>query len=282
MITWLASYPKSGNTWMRVFLTNYLQDRDAPADINDLEGGPIASARQWFDEWAGVEASLLSDDVIERLRPGVYRCMVREHPAMLYMKAHDAWGLTDQGEAIFPPDVTAGVVYIVRNPLDVTASFANHYGLTLEDAVAALADPGYTLGRSLGGLNDQLRQRIGAWSGHAQSWVDAPALRVLIVRYEDLLAAPLETFGAVVQFVGLPLDNYRLRRAVEFSRFEALQKQEQSRGFCERSIKAPHSFFRRGQAGGWKEELTPELARRVLAEHGSMMRRFGYATEETP
>ncbi len=90
MITWLASYPKSGNTWFRTLLTNYQRNADAPADINQLDGGPIASARMWFDEWAGVEASLLSDVVVERLRPAVYRCLVRENPQPLFMKTHDA------------------------------------------------------------------------------------------------------------------------------------------------------------------------------------------------
>lgn len=72
-IIWLASYPKSGNTWMRALLTNYLCDGETPADINEMDGGPIASSRVWFDEWVGVEASALSDNAIERLRPGVYR-----------------------------------------------------------------------------------------------------------------------------------------------------------------------------------------------------------------
>src|SRR6185369_1295236 len=77
-IFWLASYPKSGNTWMRILLNNYRRNAPEPADINKLEGGPIASARVWFDEWVGIEASALDDALIERLRPGVYRCMARE------------------------------------------------------------------------------------------------------------------------------------------------------------------------------------------------------------
>ncbi len=73
-IVWLASYPKSGNTWMRAFLSNYLADGDKPVDINSLDtGGPIASARTIFDEAVGVEASDLTQDEIERYRPRVYR-----------------------------------------------------------------------------------------------------------------------------------------------------------------------------------------------------------------
>ena len=68
MIIWLASYPKSGNTWMRTFLTNYWRDAAEPVDINSLEGGPIASARRVFDDAVGVEASDLTPAEIERLR----------------------------------------------------------------------------------------------------------------------------------------------------------------------------------------------------------------------
>ena len=138
-IIWLASYPKSGNTWMRALLTNYLRDGEAPADINEMDGGPIASARLWLDEWVGVEASALNDSAIERLRPDVYRCMARETPDTLYMKAHDAWSRTNRGDALFPADVTAGVVYILRNPLDVATSYSHHYGINIEKAVGNYA-----------------------------------------------------------------------------------------------------------------------------------------------
>ncbi len=276
MITWLASYPKSGNTWVRALLTNYLRDGDAPADINDLEGGPIASARVWFDEWAGVEASALSDAVIERLRPGVYRCMARENPGPLFMKVHDAWGRADNGEPLFPADATAGAVYILRNPLDLAASCAHHWGVTVEQAVDHLCDPDYALARSLGGLADQLRQRLGSWSSHARSWLDESGLPVRAVRYEDLRRDPEAAFGGIVRFCGLPFDPARVRKAVAFSDFAEMQKQERVGGFRERSAASPGPFFRRGQAGAWREELPDGLARRLTENHAGMMRRFGY------
>ncbi|MFZ6027637.1 MAG: sulfotransferase domain-containing protein [Chloroflexota bacterium] len=276
MITWLASYPKSGNTWVRVFLTNYLRGGNAPVDINALMGGPIASARQCFDEWVGVEASLLDDALIERLRPDVYRCMVRENPEMLYMKVHDAWRCTDLGDALFPADVTAGVIYIVRNPLDLLASVAHHYGMTPAAAAAMLGDADYAIARSLGALNDQLRQRLGTWSDHVRSWIDFSQLRTHAVRYEDLLACPEDAFARIVHFCGLPFCQERLHQAMRFSRFDELQRQEREKGFREQFFEASGAFFRRGRAGGWREELSPELVAQVLADHGAVMRRFGY------
>lgn len=278
-IVWLASYPKSGNTWMRVFLTNYRCNGNAPVNINELDGGPIASSRIWFDEWAGIEASVLSDSVIERLRPGVYRCMADESPHVLFMKVHDAWSRTDRGEALFPSEVSAGVIYILRNPLDMAASCANHWGASIEKAVANMCDAEFTLARSLGGLSDQLRQRLLSWSDHVRSWLNESGLRVHVVRYEDLRHAPEETFGKIVRFCGLPYDEARLRRAVAFSDFSELQRQEKAKGFRERSIRASGPFFRRGQTGAWREELPFELVEKLIAVHGPTMKQFGYLDE---
>jgi hypothetical protein len=279
-IVWLASYPKSGNTWLRVLLTNYLRQGDAPADINKLDGGPIASARVWFDEWAGIESSVLDDTTIERLRPEVYRCMLREATDTLYMKTHDAWTRTDRDAALFPADVTAGVVYILRNPLDLAASCANHWGVNIERAVENLCDPEFALARSLGGLSDQLRQRLRSWSGHVTSWLDESELPIQLIRYEDLQRDPVQTFGDVVRFCGEPYDEARLRQAVAFSDFAELQRQEQAQGFRERSVNAPEPFFRRGQVGGWREELSAELVDRLIETQGETMRRFGYLAED--
>jgi aryl sulfotransferase len=278
-IIWLASYPKSGNTWVRVLLTNYMRNGNEPVDINKLDGGPIASARLWFDEWAGIEASALDDNVIERLRPDVYRRMAGESQQTLFMKVHDAWTLTDRNEAMFPPDVTAGVVYILRNPLDIAMSFAHHWGVTVAKAVENMCDPEYTIARSLGGLSDQLRQRLLSWSGHVQSWLDKSRLSIYTVRYEDLLRNPEIMFREIVNFCGLPYDETRINKAVAFSNFSELQRQEKEKGFRERSVVAPGPFFRRGQAGSWREELNEELASHIISRHKEIMHRFGYLTD---
>lgn len=278
-IIWLASYPKSGNTWMRVLLTNYLHNSDAPADINKLDGGPIASSRAWFDEWAGIEASAMNDTVIERLRPDVYRCMAGESPGTLYMKVHDAWGRTDRGDALFPEDVTGGAVYILRNPLDMAKSCAHHWGLDIYKAIENMCDPEFAVARSIGGLSDQLRQRMLSWSGHVRSWIDESGLPVHIVRYEDLCQDAEATFAEIVRFCGLLYDEAHVRKAVAFSDFAELQRQEHNKGFRERPVQAPGLFFRRGQAGSWREELPFELAKRLIEAHGEMMKRFGYLDE---
>ena len=277
-IVWLASYPKSGNTWLRVLLTNYLRDTGEPADINTLLGAPAAGSREHFDQWAGVEGSALNANVVDRLRPQVYRCAARDEHDTLFMKVHDAWARVDTGEPMFPADVTLGVVYIIRNPLDLAGSCAHHWGTSIEAAVERMCGGSAECLPGLPGLPGQLRQRVGSWSHHVRSWVDDSGGPVHVVRYEDLSVDPCRVFGGVVTFCGLDYDEDRVKNAVAFSSFAELQRQEASAGFRERSTAAPGGFFRRGEVGSWRDELPDQLGERLTAAHHETMERFGYGS----
>ncbi len=275
-IYWLASYPKSGNTWVRIFLANYLREKEVPADINHLEGAGIASDRDLFERWAGVDSSDLSADAIADLRPAVYQQVALhiEHP--VYLKVHDACTRNSEGDLLFPPAVTGGVVYLIRNPLDVAVSYAHHGGRTVEDAVGRLCGVNSRLYEATERLGDQLPQRLLSWSAHVRSWVDQAGMRVTVVRYEDILAEPEASFSTILEALDLELEPERLARAIEHSRFERMQDQERRMGFRERPLRADAPFFRRGQAGTWRTELSPELARKIVEAHGEVMRRYGY------
>lgn len=279
-IVWLASYPKSGNTWVRILLANYLSGDDQPVDINELgEVTMMASTRRVFDRWCAVEASALDQDVVDRLRPDVYRCLTGDSAEDLFIKVHDAWSTDDRGQAMFPADVTRALVYVVRNPLDVAVSAAHHWSLDAEQAVDRICDTGYCIGPSGFRLSEQLRQFVGCWSGHARSWLDQSGLRAHVVRYEDLRRDPARALAGIVGACGLEFDPERVRVATEFSDFEELQRQERVDGFRERPLSARGSFFRRGEVGAWRDELPAALADRVMQTHREMMARFGYLEE---
>ena len=186
---------------------------------------------------------------------------------------------TAAGEPLFPADVTHGVVYIVRNPLDVAVSATYHYGQSLTETLAQLVDETHTISRPKHGAADQLPQRVRSWRGHVCSWLDESGLPIHLMRYEDMLADPFETFGGFVKFSGLDYDAVRLQEAISASKFELLQKQEQTKGFSERYPRSSAPFFRSGQAGAWREVLTEENVDTLLAAHGSTMARLGYVNE---
>ena len=273
-IYWLASYPKSGNTWFRAFLYNLQEDGHEPADINDLATGGIASARGWLDEVLGFDTAELTPDEVERLRPVVYDWSHRGEETG-YHKIHDAYTLTADGEPLVGREATLGALYIVRNPLDVAPSAANHWKCTLDEAVDRMERSGMALCRTRRSLPPQVRQRLLDWSAHVLSWVDAPGLRREVVRYEDMKADALDTFTRAAAFLGLPHDPGRVGKAIRFSSFDELSRQETGKGFRERPAHAER-FFRRGASGGWRDTLSAQQVERVVAAHGEVMRRFGY------
>lgn len=273
-IVWLASYPKSGNTWVRAVLTNYLIDGAAPASINDLVGR-IASDRRLFDDLTGVEASDLTAAETASYRAEAYRLLAQEHDGLLYLKIHDA--PASGSVRLIPDDVTAAAIYIARNPLDVAVSLASHLDCPIDEAVARICD-GLTLAEPRGALRMQIEQRVLSWGAHVRSWLDDQTFPVHCVRYEDMVEHPHDAFRGIVEATGQPVDEQRLSRAIDRSTFRSLQTQEESSGFAER-LSARSRFFRSGRSGQWQEALQPAQVRRVVGTHSAEMQRFGYVSE---
>lgn len=273
-IYWLASYPKSGNTWFRAFLHNFLENGDKPADINDLSTGHIASGRGWLDGVLGFDTADLIPDEIDDLRPSVYRWSTREED-IAYHKIHDAYTFTSSQKPLVSREATLGALYLLRNPLDVAPSAANHWHCTIDTAIERMGKSEMELSGSRIGLLSQVRQRLLSWSEHVLSWVDAPDLNCHVIRYEDMLGQPGKTFAQAIRFLRLPDDPQRIAKAIRHSDFNELSRQESEKGFHERP---PHTerFFRQGRSGDWREKLTPLQIDRIVANHGAVMRRFGY------
>ena len=275
---WLASYLKSGNTWTRLLLANFLADAEQAVDINRIDTalpGIYPCDRDWFDRATGLSSSDCTDGEIEPLRPAALRAHAADAGgARQFCKVHDALRDTAAGEPLFPADVSAGAVYLVRNPLDVAVSWASHVGgEDFSEIVTRMNDRRYVMG---GGCEPQLRQRLLDWSGHVESWRSAP-FPVLAVRYEDLLADTAGQLGRMTRFLGLAgaADGRRLRRAAAASDFTRLQEQEARDGFIERHRRC-RRFFRSGRSGDWRRHLSAAQAQRIARRHGAVMRACGY------
>jgi hypothetical protein len=277
-IIWLASYPKSGNTWFRVFLTNLLRDADTPASINELESTPIASARGVFDNNMGFEASDLTADEIDRLRPELYIHLAENATEQLFMKIHDAYTDVADNMSLIPHAATGGALYFIRNPLDVAVSFAHHNGSDYDTSITRMADKAFAFCGKPDRLHNQLRQKLLSWSNHILSWVDSAPFPVCLLRYEDMKSQPLETFTKAIRFAGLDYTREQISKAIDFSLFDVVQQLEEAEGFREKNS-ASSRFFRKGQIGSWREELNETQAKRIVDDHREVMRRFGYLDE---
>jgi aryl sulfotransferase len=278
-IWWLASYPKSGNTWLRIALASLLSGR--PADINAMPMvSLIATNRAFFDNALGIESANLTIEQITKLRPRVYEIWTAEAKQPIYCKTHDAFGKTPAGEPLFSTTVTLGAVYIVRDPRAVAVSLAHHGARTIDEAIARMDDPASSPSSFTGRLHRHLTELRGAWRDHVESWLSAP-FPVHLLRYEDMHRDPHAAFTKVAAFLGLPNDRQRIAAAVDAASFSRLQAQERATGFIEKPIQAA-AFFREGSIDGWRRTLLPEQAAHIVDANETVMRRLGYDTAMVP
>ena len=274
-ILWLASFPKSGNTWLRAFLANYLRGGRLPEDINKLPDFSYGDMRvEYYEQISGKKAETLDYDEINRLRPRVHRFLAGANPGLVLVKTHSHLSTIDDIPTI-TPEVTFGAVYVVRNPLDVAVSFGHHYGQSTESAVRAVCFKGLETIPQPG----HILQVLADWSTHVNGWTNAPGLYLQLLRYEDMTRSPNKTFGGVLDFLKIPRDRERLKRAIRHCSFKVLAGQEQQSGFVERS-KSAKKFFRSGEVGGWRKELTPEHVDFIVNHHREAMTKMGYLSPE--
>lgn len=277
-IVWIASYPKSGNTWFRVLLSNLIDDQGSPANINKLKTTPIASSRVLFDKHCGTASSDLTPDEIEMLRPEMYRKEAGQSTGILFKKVHDAWTLNQQGKALFPSELTRAVVYIIRNPLDIAVSYSFHTGKSISETIRIMNDRENALCAKPVKLYNQLRQILSGWSRHVSSWVDESGLPLIVLRYEDLLVDPVSEFGKALNFIGMDVDENKLAQAVANSSFSHLKHMENEEGFKEKPINM-EAFFRSGKSNTWSSYLNPEEVKILVRQNRILMERFGYLSE---
>lgn len=272
-IIWLASYPKSGNTWLRAFLHNFLRNPDEPFDINELSRfcSHDSSAHK-YKEIAGRPTGNMTKEEIAQLRPKVHEAMTKVYPDNVFAKTHNAL-MMDRGTPTITMECTAAAIYVVRNPLDVAISLAHHTSQSIDKAISELAQVSET-----DNTDELVYEHRGSWSDHVLSWTRQPHAGLHVMRYEDAVADPMKAFAGVVRFLGLPVPPERLEKAIRFSSFDSLKAQEEEKGFAER-YDGQEIFFRAGKAGQWREALTGDQVQRIIARHGKQMARFGYVPE---
>ncbi|MEM7119942.1 MAG: sulfotransferase domain-containing protein [Pseudomonadota bacterium] len=270
-LIWLASYPKSGNTWMRAFLHNVMLKNQRPHGINrldDLTTGDVTP--EHYAAIAGRPLDGMTASDIAALRAPVQAALADQANGTRFIKTHSAV-LEFAGHPTINVAVTAGAIYIIRNPLDVVVSFSHHLGRPVDDVIDLMATQ-----NSHTSMSETLMiDFIGSWSQHVESWTGRPNPGLHVVRYEDMLDETHRTFAGVVKFLGLDVPRQHIERAVRHASFKVLRKQEETDGFVERSEHAER-FFRVGEKGQWCDVLSDDQVARVVESHRADMERFGY------
>ncbi len=269
-LIWLASYPKSGNTWLRAFLANYFIDGSEPVSINEMQKISFGdSSAPAYADLGRCDPARLGPAQIVGLRERHLE-RVSGNGEINFVKTHNAHARVS-GRWLIPARLTRAAVYIIRDPRDMVLSYADHFALDPEAAAAAIA----SAKNHVAANSRTVMQFLGDWSGHVKGWTRTRDFPLLVLRYEDLLSDPQACFARVLRLIGAPLDARVLAQATRFSSFEVLAAQEAAAGFREKGG-AQARFFRRGVSGQWRDELAGDIVERINADHGAVMKRYGY------
>jgi hypothetical protein len=259
-IIWLASFHKSGNTWLRAFLANYFAPKSGDVGINRLFDEIGTDVRQdFYNQAAGkpFRGETLDDSLL--LRPKVQRLIAASKPGHQFVKTHSRIARIGPIDLI-DPSVTAAAIYILRNPFDLAPSYARHSNVDVDRSIDNMCDP-----KAVTASETQIFEVLGRWDDHVASWTGAPGLPLHVMRYEDMAADPERAFRGLLGFLQAQVRDGQLRRAIRASSFKTLAKQEAAQGFRERPG-AMKQFFVRGKPGGWREDLSPAQVARIRTE----------------
>ena len=272
-IVWLASYPKSGNTWTRLFLASFVADKSDFDPNKALLGSYHDAARVTMSKLLNVDTTTLDTRMVSAMRmPYLAKLAERSHSDIM-VKTHVVNGVWNDVPTS-PLSLTRRAIYIVRHPFDVAVSFSKHMGFSVDDAIAAMGNPDFGIGS-----DTQVKQPMHTWSGHVQSWMECVGYDHICIRYEDMHKRPLLTFSNVLGLMGMKPDAARIQRAIDQVTFSKLKRFEDEHGFKEKATHSSHQFFSKGKIGTWRDVLTKEQAKQLWNDHHVVMERLGYGPD---
>jgi len=283
MIIWLASYPKSGNTWVRSFLNSLLFNKNNEADLSEINKIDQYPKRSHFINLVNEIDNLekLSSNWIESQK------ILNKDNKIKFLKTHHA--LCKYQNSFFTNgEVSLGTVHIIRDPRNVISSILYHFSKkNYSEAKEFLFDENKALGKKFN-LEDPNANRniftvISSWKNHYNSWKQFKK-NYLLIKYEDLILDPHKEFNKLAEYLSkllnLEFDATKVNLAVRSNSFENLKKLEKENGFVEaihdKETGKKKQFFNLGPENDWKKLLDTKLRQDIEKEFETEMRELGY------
>ena len=266
MIIWLASYPKSGNTWIRSFLSSYYFTTDGSFNFNLLKNINQYPNKEFFDQKITIPGE------IKKYWSTSQEKIIKNNKN-IFLKTHNSL-LSLNNFNFTSPKYTKGVIYILRDPRNVLTSLKNHYSLTYNEALRFMtSDKKYIYDNRDNNKNDYSTFHfLSSWSNHYKSWTKTDLFPKLIIKYEDLIEEPNKTFKELVEFVNeisqleKNYDELKFKNALLNTNFKKLQYLEKNNKFTENVYSKENSkikFFDLGPNNNWKNQLNDEIKKRA-------------------
>jgi len=270
MIFWIASYPKSGNTWLRTLISSYYYSDDGIYSEN-----LIKRIRQFPEKMHFTDFDYNQNIVTDTSRFWIKaQEKINKDNKLKFFKTHNAFGalnnnhFTDNKNSI-------GVIYIIRDPRNVITSLMNHYELDNEQAIKWMTnEKNYiydVINFDEDGYSDF--QFISSWNTNYKSWLLQKKIPIKFIKYEDLLNQTFTVFKDVINFINITTRNNekikidKLKNSINSTFFDKLQDMEKKNGFSEAITSKKNNkkipFFNMGPKNDWKKVLDKNLINRL-------------------
>ena len=282
MIIWIASYPKSGNTWIRSLLASYLFSKngtfnfDLLKHINQFSAGSLSTdLKKGFN---------YEDRISKNWIP--HQVLINSDKKIHFLKTHNAL-CTINNNKFTDKFNTAACIYIVRDPRNLVTSLSHHYELDYKNAIRFITNKRKIIfPKTLSNKNDNHNDFnfIGDWSGHYNSWKNISFCPIKIIKYEDLLADTRNIFISILKFISkftkMDFNEEKISNALKTTNFDNLRRIEKVENFEESIISTKTNkkvkFFNLGKDNDWRRLLDKSTILKVEKKFKKEMNELNY------
>ena len=281
MIFWIASYPKSGNTWLRTLISSYYYSE------NGVYSQKLIKLIGQFPEKRHFEGFPYNSKSVVGTTDFWIKAQERinKEKKLKFFKTHNVFGKIND-KPFTNKENSLGCIYIVRDPRNVITSLSNHYELNYEDSLAWMTNHKKYIFDNTESNDYGNFQFISSWSNNYKSWKIQKDIPVKIVRYEDLLEKTFSVTKEIIKFINQitkidkKIDVKKLRNCVNSTSFEKLKKREKEEGFSEaifsREKNKMITFFNLGPNNDWKNILDKDFANKLSVVFKEGLNEFNY------
>ena len=273
MIVWLVSYPKSGNTWVRAFLSTYFQSSNNKFNYNLLNKISEFPQHDIINKFMQTKDFHNLGEVSKNWIKTQNE--INLNKKVTFLKTHSA--LCNVGGNVFTnKDTTLVFIYIVRDPRNIILSLSNHFGFNQEKSLEILTDEKYTI-YPKNSVQNFPATHVSSWKNHYCSWKNCTSINNIIIKYEDLISNPHNTFKKLVLFLNkyakIEYNDDKLTNSIKATQFENLKNYEEKYGF---KMGQKNKFFHLGKNNNWKSLLNKKIESEINNQFESSMKELGY------